>query len=80
MPPTPRENIHTGLDYIISTYGEAMTYWTNTNTHPAELPIVEREAWHRDAVEVEQDLLARLLDQSPEDTEAEVFEAACQNR
>lgn len=36
------------------------TYWAREE-HPADLPITEREAWHRDAWDREQAELSRAL-------------------
>lgn len=60
MSETPERNIHTALEYIAATYGDEMTYWEHTDEHPAQLPVHEREAWHRDAWDREQVELGRL--------------------
>jgi hypothetical protein len=36
-------------------------YWADQETHPATLPMVAREAWHRDAWDREQDELGLLV-------------------
>lgn len=48
--------IATPLDYLAVTYGEDMSYWEE-HPHPGRLPVSEREAWHRDAWDREQDAL-----------------------
>ena len=39
---------------------ESMNYWADTTETPRTLPITEREAWHRDAWDREQDELLRM--------------------
>lgn len=36
-------------------------YWNETDIHPSSMPIVAREAWHRDAWDREQDALGALV-------------------
>lgn len=40
---------------------DTISYWTNTEVHPAELTIAAREAWHRDAWDREQHELGNLI-------------------
>lgn len=48
--------VRTPLDYFATTYGDDMSYWEREE-HPEELPVNEREAWHRDAWDREQTAL-----------------------
>lgn len=45
--------ISDGMRHIING-GTMPTYWEYTDEHPAQMPISEREAWHRDAWDREQ--------------------------
>lgn len=49
----PDEPIRTPAEYLAKTYGDDMSYWQD-HPHPSQLPISEREAWHRDAWDREQ--------------------------
>lgn len=54
--------ISDGMRHIING-GTMPTYWEYTDEHPAQMPISEREAWHRDAWAREQDTLRELSNQ-----------------
>jgi hypothetical protein len=75
---TPEQNITTAVEYITNTYGDDMTYWERTNEHPGALPVPEREAWHREAWDREQDALTETIKQTRRQTERDVFRASMQ--
>lgn len=72
MRETPEVNVRTALDYIVHTYGDDVTFWEK-NPHLELMSIREREAWNREAWDREQDELANIIRQRPQQTDEQVL-------